>query len=118
MDKEYVSMQLISGVTLLAQIEKELDDVGYYVVHYPLKPVLVEESVVLASLNPFSDDFVFRIHPTHVLTIGSMHFSYIDLYNNSVKRIDEQIKQEYNALLEPVDEEDKIHIIPQNTILH
>lgn len=116
MEKDYVTMQLISGTTILAQVEKELDDNGYYVTHYPLKPVLVGEKIILTSCNPFSDDFVFRIHQTHVITIGSMHFSYIDLYNESVKRIDEQIKQEYNDLLEP--EEEKIYIIDETVTMH
>lgn len=102
MNKHLVSVQLSSGQTIIGEMEETFDENGFYVIHNPVRPVLVGENMVMVSMNPFSDSRVFKVHPMHVVSVGSIHFQYIDMYHESVDRIEEGIKQKYMELTTPV----------------
>lgn len=106
MNKLFVSMSLINGNVILCEVESKLDATGYYVVHNPMKPIVVNtdgtSNIVLTQMNPFSDSAVFKIHPSKVITMGSMIADYIDIYNEAVDNANAAIDKRYRKLLAPV----------------
>lgn len=109
--KEYVSMQLVSGVTILCQMANEDKLVDSYLVYYPLKPMAIGEKIVLVPMNPFSDETIYKINKNQVLSYGSMNFTYIDDYNESVDRIEKAIKQQYEDMTKPQQDDSDIKSI-------
>lgn len=104
-------MQLVSGVTILCQMANEDKLVDSYLVYYPLKPMAIGEKIVLVPMNPFSDETIYKINKNQVLSYGSMNFTYIDDYNESVDRIEKAIKQQYEDMTKPQQDDSDIKSI-------
>ena len=56
--------------------------------------------LVLSMMNPFSDSDEFQIHRSHILSVGSMHFEYVDAYYEAVERIEKNIIEGYDKMVD------------------
>lgn len=105
MRKEYVSLTLTTGVTVLCEIDSKPDANGFYVIHNPVKPIAIQDGtesrIALVQMNPFSDSSEFRIHHSHIVSVGSMIADYIEKYIDSVRQIDLAIEKRYREMLIP-----------------
>ena len=48
-------------------------------------------------MNPFSDSVQYKIHATHVMSIGQLEMTYIDTYNNAVNAIEKSLLNKYQV---------------------
>ena len=103
---EYISAILQNGQVILGQVEDEIDDNGFYTFHNPLKPIILTESnkIALVQMNPFSDSIEFKIHESHVMSLGALQITYIDVYNNAVNTIEESLLAKYKDYTETSEE--------------
>lgn len=121
--KEYITATLVNGQVLISELIKEVDENGFYTFNNPTKPIMMPESnkIVLVSLNPFSDSIEFKIHASHVMVMGNLDATYIDVYNSAVEIIHKNIKMKYDKMLEndESDEfEDKFEGIEISQLIH
>ena len=99
------SIQLITGVTILAEVTKNEDT---YTLKNPIRPIILDGRIVYSRLNPYSDEKVVDIHKSHVIYSMPMHTAYIDVYMDAVEKTEQQLRQVLEALQENVGEPDKI----------
>lgn len=120
---EYITATLVNGQVLISELMGEIDENGFYTFNNPTKPIMMPESnkIVLVSLNPFSDSVEFKIHGSHVMVMGNLDATYIDVYNSAVEIIHKNIKMKYNKMLEntELDEyEDKFEGVEISQLIH
>jgi hypothetical protein len=90
----------MGGVTVISESTPEPDEYGYYLLINPMKPVLIGETLVFTPMNSFSDSIEYKIHIDKILTIGDMHFEYIDKYYEAVEKFNRDTKNKYDSLME------------------
>jgi hypothetical protein len=117
-----ISMQLMGGVTVISECSPEPDEYGYYLLTNPMKPVLIGEALVFTPMNSFSDSIEYKIHIDKILTIGDMHFEYIDKYYESVEKFNTDTKNKYDRLMEdddrPKSKQSSIYVEPDSTLIN
>jgi hypothetical protein len=119
---EYVTIIQINGQVLLTKLLGDVDDNGFYTIENPLKPIVMSESskVMFVAMNPFSNSVEFKLHASHIMTMGNMDESYIDVYNNAVQAILKQADETIVRMATPLEEQlEEIDLItPSNKTLH
>jgi len=115
MNMKYVSMQLTTGTTILAEMYIEDSGSDFFRVKNPLRPILVDASsqaITLVAMNPFSDSTDYLISATNVVSVGEMHFEYLNLYIESVDRIERSIISKINNLVNPENKKEEVKVQP------
>lgn len=125
MKKEYISAVLVNSQVLLSELdigEKEngLDDNGFYTFINPVKPIIMPETnkIALVAMNPFSDSIEYKIHASHIMSMGSMDITYIDTYNNAVDSIQEKLKIKYQEYTEIPEYDETLNNFDKSNTVH
>ena len=100
-----MSVTFTTGVTVLCELDVTASPTGFYTLYNPLKPVAMQDEngskIALVQMNPFSDSSEFKIHYSHIVSVGSMIADYIEKYVESVHQIDMAIAKRYSDMLIP-----------------
>jgi hypothetical protein len=123
-EKEYVTLTLTSGQVIMSKMNLIMDDDGYYTLESPMKPIILTESnnIALVAMNPFSESIQYKIHGMHIMTVGALDVSYIEVYDNAVLALEKKTKEKYDLMfdfdeeIQTDDEDDEIEIFPETEI--
>lgn len=109
-DKVLVSMILINGQVVLTECQATPDENGFFTLINPVRPVIIENTIEFVAFNSFSDSTHYKVHFDKIISIGEMHFQYIDKYIESVERIDKEVLSKYEELMKPEKSSSSIYV--------
>ena len=112
---QYITATLVNSQVIISEMIEKSDNDEYYILVNPTKPIMMPDTnkILLVAMNPFSDSTEYKLHVSHVLTIGSLSPAYIDAYVASTKVIKENSLKNYDVV-DDVDEllEEAVDIAP------
>lgn len=113
MNKQLLTMQLITGVIILCEAT---ESTTYYDVFNPIRPVILDGRVAYTRMNPYSDSTETVIKKDHIISVQPLHVAYIDVFNEAVRQTEEQLKQSIQLTTQSEESSDKIVMEAQGTI--
>ena len=117
----FVTATLISNQVIISEVDDDLDENEFYTFHNPTKPIMLEDKnkIMLVSMNPFSDSVEFKIHASHILSMGNLDEVYVDIYLNSVEIILNKIKNRNIVKDEyPEDYDENLNTFEKSLMIH
>lgn len=117
----YVSATLVSNQVIISEVDDDLDENEFYTFHNPTKPIMLEDKnkIMLVAMNPFSDSVEFKIHASHILSMGNLDEVYVDIYLNSVEMILNKIKNKTLVKDEyPEDYDEDLNNVEKSQMVH
>jgi hypothetical protein len=102
-------------------MDDELDESEFYTFHNPTKPIMMPDTnkIMLVAMNPFSDSIEFKIHASHILSMGNLDEVYLDIYMNSVDTILNKIKNRNIVKDEyPDDYDENLNTFEKSQMIH
>lgn len=97
---QYITATLVNSQVIISEVEEEMDEDEFYTLINPTKPIMMGESnkILLVAMNPFSDSTEYKLHVSHVMTMGNLSSTYLDAYLASVKVIKDNILKNYDVV--------------------
>lgn len=101
---DYITSVLVNSQVIISEVLNETAE--HFVFLYPTKPIMLPDSnkILLVAMNPFSDEIEYTIDKIHIISIGKLQDSYVDIYKKSVEVIKNNNKVAYGEIDEILDE--------------
>ena len=117
----FVTATLISNQVIISEVDDDLDENEFYIFHNPTKPIMLEDKnkIILVAMNPFSDSVEFKIHASHIISMGNLDEVYVDIYLNSVETIHNKLKNRNIVKDEyPEDYDENLNTFEKSLMIH